>query len=68
MMGREITRLLFKLNSAADDESTQLSISIELIDVLLFQIDHLQLFAESNGLTEEDFSDYMDTFTRHTLH
>ena len=68
MMGREITRLLFKLNSASDDESTQLSISIELIDVLLFQIDHLQLFAESNGLTEEDFSDYMDTFTRHTLH
>ncbi len=65
-MNKEINRLLDELED--DDALDQLEASAELLNLLLVQIDRLQAFIESHGLTQGDFTDFVDSQPQPTIH
>jgi len=67
-MDSDINRLINKLNIAEGDTQASLNAAFDLIELLLVQIDHLQTFAEENGLTSDDYFDYLERFDNRVLH
>jgi len=67
-MDSDINRLINKLNIAEGDTQASLNAAFDLIELLLVQIDHLQTFAEENGLTSDDYFDYLERFDKRVLH
>ena len=65
-MNKEINRLLDELED--EDTLDQLESSMSLINLLLVQIDRLQSFAESHGLTQGDYEDFVETRPQPTIH
>jgi len=67
-MDSDINRLINKLNIAEGDTQASLNAAFDLIELLLGQVDHLQTFAEENGLTSDDYFDYLERFDNRVLH
>ena len=67
-MDSDINRLINKLNIAEGDTKASLNAAFDLIELLLGQVDHLQTFAEENGLTSDDYFDYLERFDNRVLH
>jgi len=67
-MDSDINRLINKLNIAEGETQASLNAAFDLIELLLVQIDHLQTFAEENGLTSDDYFDYLERFDNRVLH
>ena len=67
-MDSDINRLINKLNTAEGDTQASLNVAYDLIELLFVQIEHLQTFAEENGLTSDDYFDYLERFDKRVLH
>jgi hypothetical protein len=67
-MTSNINRLINKLNIAEGDTQASLDVAFDLIELLLVQVDHLQTFAEENGLTSDDYLEYLERFDKRVLH
>jgi len=67
-MTSNINRLINKLNIAEGDTQASLNVAFDLIELLLVQVDHLQTFAEENGLTSDDYLEYLERFDKRVLH
>lgn len=67
-MDSNINKLIGQLNIAEDDAQDSLDVAFDLIELLLVQVDHLQTFAEENGLTSDDYLEYLERFDKRVLH
>ena len=67
-MDSNINRLINELNIAEGDTQASLNVAFDLIELLLVQVDHLQTFAEENGLTSDDYLEYLERFDKRVLH
>lgn len=67
-MTSNINRLINELNIAEGDTQASLNVAFDLIELLLVQVDHLQTFAEENGLTSDDYLEYLERFDKRVLH
>jgi len=67
-MDSDINRLINKLNTEEGDTQASLNVAYDLIELLFVQIEHLQTFAEENGLTSDDYFDYLERFDKRVLH
>lgn len=67
-MGSNINKLIGQLNIAEGDTQASLDVAFDLIELLLVQVDHLQTFAEENGLTSDDYLEYLERFDKRVLH
>lgn len=67
-MDSNINKLIGQLNVAEGDTQASLDVAFNLIELLLVQVDHLQTFAEENGLTSDDYLEYLERFDKRVLH
>ena len=67
-MDPNINKLIGQLNIAEGDTQASLDVAFDLIELLLVQVDHLQTFAEENGLTSDDYHEYLERFDKRVLH
>jgi hypothetical protein len=67
-MDPNINKLIGQLNIAEGDTQASLDVAFDLIELLLVQVDHLQTFAEENGLTSDDYLEYLERFDNRVLH
>lgn len=67
-MDSNINKLIGQLNVAEGDTQASLDVAFDLIELLLVQVDHLQTFAEENGLTSDDYLEYLERFDKRVLH
>ena len=67
-MDSNINKLIGQLNIAEGDTQASLDVAFDLIELLLVQVDHLQTFAAENGLTSDDYHEYLERFDKRVLH